>query len=383
MKRSLGSQEDVVAGREAAEGGGGRNFLSIPDTKTPWYILSMDFSDGYNHWLEMPNGRKQRVVCMAEPELKGWDPDNCPICEYMLGRYNEARDVRAQGEGKQADEIKGDTNEMRAKFEAHFIAVRGQRVLIKTAQGKKAWGSDFDMEDDESKVEVGVLSLSQAQFLGLTDMIEDENIAFIKSGDDLCNRVVWTEKIKQGRRRFKEVRWSASKIKSDPPEVEVPEELSVGDDFEPDEELMSKVYSFIVGEDAEDIADDEEVEVEGDSEDEPDDAYLDDVEEDEDEEKPSDEPAEEEDFEDDIPWEEEETPKAKKTDRKSGKTKTHAKVSGSKSRKAGATEKSTGKAQPRSRSAGKSSARTAQPKSRPKASSSKSKGKTKSGKTTL
>lgn len=42
MKRSLGSQEDVIAGREAAEGTGARNFLSIPDKKTPWFILSMD-----------------------------------------------------------------------------------------------------------------------------------------------------------------------------------------------------------------------------------------------------------------------------------------------------------------------------------------------------
>lgn len=42
MKRSLGIQEDVVAGRDAAEGQSTRNFLSIPEKKTPWYLMSMD-----------------------------------------------------------------------------------------------------------------------------------------------------------------------------------------------------------------------------------------------------------------------------------------------------------------------------------------------------
>lgn len=398
MKRSLGRQEDVAAGREATEGIGARNFLSIPDKKTPWYLLSLSYTEGFGHWVELPNGRKQRVICAGDPETSGgFAPDDCPICDYMLGRYQEAKKLRSVGKEKTADKLKDSTNEMRANYEAHFIAVRGVRVLQKTKEGKKIWTADFDISDEESEVEIGVLSLSHAQYVGLTDMIEDEDKPYIKSGDDLCNRVVWTEKVKQGKRRFKEVRWAASKTKSDSPDIEIPEDLTVDEDFEFDEELLNKVYGFITGESSEDFDDDEEVEVDEDSEEEPDDDYLEDVEEEEEEEEDEseDESEEEDDFEDDLPYEEdekEEPQKTKKSGRKGGKATSHTKAS-SKSKSAGKSKTRTGSARKGSAGSGKSRTGATRFKSGPgtktksrsgkKTSSSKSTGKTKSGKTRL
>jgi len=403
MRRTLGSQEDVVAGREAAEGISSRNFLSIPDKKNPWYIISMEFSDGFAHWIELPNGRKQRVICAGDPEVSGgFAPDECSICAYMLGCYQEAKKLRSSGKVKAADKLKDATNDMRANYEAHFIAVRGVRVMQKKANGQKVWIADFDVSDEESEVEIGILSLSHAQYVGFTDMIEDDDKPYIKSGDDLCNRVIWTEKVQQGKRRYKEVKWSASKVKSDPPDVEIPEDLEVDEDFEFDEELLDKVYGFITGETSEDFAEDEEVDVEEDSEEEPDDDYLEDVEEDEAEEEAEEEESEEEesepeeeaetedDFEDDLPWkDEEETPKAKSTGKKRGKDASRTKASKAKStgrsgtrpgssRKASAGAKKSSSSKSRT----KSGART-KDKSGSKAKAHSSKGKTKSGKTRL
>ena len=41
MPKSLGDREDVQASREATDGRAGRNYVKIPDGKTPWYLMSI------------------------------------------------------------------------------------------------------------------------------------------------------------------------------------------------------------------------------------------------------------------------------------------------------------------------------------------------------
>ena len=174
-------------------------------------------------------------------------------------------------------------------------------------------------DDDDEKIEVGLLSLSQAQFENLTNMIDDPEYPYIKSGDDLCNRVLWTQKKKSGKKKYPEVKWSVDKKATPKPEIEFPEELedmksifkiseedfkkawddynsSVSGEVKKRNEERIKKSKEVEDEDEEDSLDEEYFDEDSDD-DLPADDFLDD--EDEDDGKDS-----EDDFEDDLPWEE-------------------------------------------------------------------------------
>ena len=260
--RSLGSQDDVAASRKAAEQSDGTSYLKIPDKRTPWYLLSLDFVDGFTHFYEGANGRVSTVSCGGGEDGKGFAVDECPLCALMLERYQRAKQL---GEKKGAA-IKKSANDIRASYQAKFVAIRGD-ALVNEVDGRRVYTPTFviDDDDEESTVAIGVLSLSQAQFTGLTDMIEDEDIPWIKSGDDLGNRVIWTTKRKKNKKsRYKEVFWSAAKKRSDTPEAEIPEDIDFDKEFVIDEEALNKAYEIITGKRSNKVADDEEVEVEGD-----------------------------------------------------------------------------------------------------------------------
>lgn len=319
--KSLSRQEDVQATSKAMEQAPSW-FLGIPDKKTPWYFISLDYADGYVHWYDV-GGNSRRVVCAGGLEGKGFATEECPICAYVLELYQEAKRLKEEGDEARSKQIKDRANRLHAKAEVQLKAIRGQRTLLKTKTGKE-WIADWDMEDEESTAGVGVISLSESQWSGLTGMIKGEETQFIQEGDDLGKRILWTNKERRKGRtggRYSAVVWSADEEETDMPDVEIPAELvelNLEENFTIDGEEIEKVYELLSGQQIEEPAEDEEVELEEDSEEEPANADLDDLPEDEDEEveeEAEEEESEEDDFEDDIPGEEEEeeeTPPSKK-----------------------------------------------------------------------
>jgi len=272
-------------------------FLNIPDAKTPWYLLSLDYADGYVHWYDV-GGNGRRIVCAGGLEGKGFATNECPICAYVLDLYQEAKRLEEEGDSAKAKALKDRANRLHAKPEVQFKAIRGQRTLLKTKTGKE-WVADFDMGEEDSTAGVGIISMSESQFSGLTGMINGDGTDFIKNGDDLGKRVLWTakEKRKGKTSSYSAVVWSADATESDMPEVDIPKELlemDLAESFVIETEEIEKVFSLISGQEVETPAADDAVAMETNSEKEPDDADLDDLAEDED-------PAADDDFEDDLP----------------------------------------------------------------------------------
>jgi hypothetical protein len=328
--KSLSSQEDIQSTRKAMESAP-QWFLGIPDKKTPWYFLSLDYADGYVHWYDVGSGPR-RIVCVGGLEGKGFAVNDCPICGYVRELYQESKRLKEEeGDEAKSKQLKDRANRLHARPEVQFKAIRGQRTLMKTKAGKE-WIADWDTEDEDSTVGVGIISLSESQFDGLTGLIEGENTPFIENGDGLGTRVLWSSKEKRKGRsggKYSAVVWDADEDESEMPELEVEKELlelDLTDNFKTDEEEIETVYSALSGQELEEPEEDEEVELDEDSEEEPDDADLDDLDEDEDpdseEEETEEEEAEEEtaEFVDDDP--DDLPPKAKKKGKSTTTTRT-------------------------------------------------------------
>lgn len=310
--KSLSRAEDVKSSKKAIEREES-HFLKIPDAKTPWYLQSLDYADGFVHWYEV-GGTRRRVVCAGGIEGKGFAADDCPICALVLEMYQEAKEWDNEGNEAKAKKIKQAANDLHAKAEFQFKAIRGNRLLIKTKTGKE-WVADWDADDEDSNAEAGVLGMSEAQFRGLTEMIGGEATPFIESGDDLGNRVLWSAKEKRKGKtggKYSAVVWTADEDPSELPEFEIPEaveEMDLEESFEIDLEEIDKVVALTTGAESEEVDEDESVEMEDadestDEEDEPDDSDLDDIE--DDDEVYEGEGEESEEFEDDLPYEAEE-----------------------------------------------------------------------------
>ena len=330
MAKSLRRDEDRQKSKAALEGGQSKNFLKIPEKKTPWYFLSLDYQDGHIHWADTGNGTTV-VACAGDLEDNGFAPEKCPLCKLALEYYNEGKRLRKKGKIKEADELKNMGNQVRAKYQANFVAIRGERIPQKTRDGKKKYVADFDLnsKDEESSVAVGIMSLSGAQFNKLDALTDDDGVPQVKSGDDLGNRVIWTRKEK-GSGRYKEVYISADEHESDPPDVEWSwEDYDITSDFEVDEDKLHKAYEFMSGQAIEDEEGDEVEEEEDDEveEEDVDDDFLDDVEEEE-EEEGDDDDVTPENFEDDDPYDEPEPPKKKPVKKTKPSTGTKKKRSG-------------------------------------------------------
>lgn len=319
--KSLGREEDVQSTAKAMEQAPSY-FISIPDKKTPWYFINLDYADGFVHWYDV-GGQARRVVCSGGLEGKGFATDTCPICAYVLELYQEAKRLKEEGEEAKSKQVKSRANDLHANAEVQFKAIRGQRTLLKTKTGKE-WIADWDVEDEDSTVDVGIISLSEAQFLGLKGLIKGEDTQFIQLGDDLNKRVLWTSKERRkgkSGRKYSAVVWDADEAESDMPEMEVDQELldmDLRENFVIDEEEVEKVYALVSGQEIEEVAEDEEVALEDDSEEVPENADLDDLPEDGDPE----EVVTEEEFKDDLPYPapEEEKQETEPTPPKTGKT---------------------------------------------------------------
>lgn len=344
--KSLGNREDIKTSREAVSDQSGQSFLKIPDKKTPFYLLDLEYRDGFAHWVELPNGRKMRVVCSGDLEKGGFDPENCLMCDYVMNMYKDAKVLRDEGDEGKADKLKKRANDMRGKYEAHMLAVRGEREIVREG-GKKKVVANFDTDDADADVEVGILGLSHSQFEKLSGLIDDEDVPHVKEGADLGNRVIWSKKEKKAGKgkgqTFTEVSWTADSKKTPKPELEYDsesDELNIEADFDVNLAEVKKVYAQLTGGEVEDdedvdfeeesgdvdddfLDDDDDVEESDDDVEEldDDDDLLDDVDEDGDEIM---------EFVDDIPFEEEEEEEIppKKTPKKSADKK---RTSGTKS----------------------------------------------------
>ena len=86
---SLAKREDV---QKTVEHGSNRfgNVLKVKTGKTPLFFLSLDYTEGFVHWVTLPNGSREKVVCAGGPEAKGRAPDKCPLCAYVDGLFKRA-----------------------------------------------------------------------------------------------------------------------------------------------------------------------------------------------------------------------------------------------------------------------------------------------------
>lgn len=312
--KSLGNQEDMEA-TAAAVSLGSNLFLRIPDEKTPWKLLNTGYTDGFAHWVDLEGGRATRIPCQGGPKGEGWAVDVCPLCKLALGQYEEAR---AEENEKAAERIKAYGNRIRAKHEVWLYAVRGIRVLTRTAKGKQ-WDAEFDL--DEERVQVGILRLTHPQYMKIKAIPGSEDHPEIKDGTDLAARILWTTKDESQRGKYKEVFFTVDKRPTEldidvPKDIEDQVQEAFDGAFAVSDEEMEKVMEAI-GEGPK-TEDGEEVELEDDDEgvskrkrrgkvEEPDDDYLDDVAEEDEEETPkrraAKKPEEEDDFQDDDPEE--------------------------------------------------------------------------------
>jgi hypothetical protein len=325
--KSLENEQDVQSTREAMEQPTSWFLGKIPDQKTPWYFINLKYADGWVHWYDAGGGNR-RAVCAGGLAKKGWAPDECPVCAYVLELYQEAKRLAEEGDEAKAKQLKERGNRLHAGAEVQFKIIRGQRTLLKTKAGKE-WIADWDTEDDDSTVDIGIISFTSAQWEGLMSMVKGEETPFIEHSRDLGKRILWTSKERRkgkGGTKYSAVVWSADEEESETPDIEIPQELleiDLSENFVVDMDEIHKVAALISGQEVEEIEEDEEVELEEDSEQEPTDADLDDLDEDEDydeDEASGEEKGEEEeevvvdddDFEDDIPYEEEEPKPSKK-----------------------------------------------------------------------
>ena len=267
-------------------------FLSIPEASTPWYMLCDTYQSGYVHWYDI-GGQARRVACGGnhvsvdgEQEKRtrtrgGLFPNECPICAHVLALYHEAKRLRDAGSVVKADRLKNAANRLRAKYEAQFKAIRGQRVLVKDRAGKKYWTADWDTSGDDSDVQPGILSMSGPQFHGYVGLIRGETTPFIETSSDLVKRVFWSQKERRkGSKggKYSAVVWTADEEPSEIPAVEVPDELmriNLDEAFVPDIDALEKVVAALSNMPVGEVHADEAVEMERDSESDVDDEFLD------------------------------------------------------------------------------------------------------------
>ena len=256
----------------------GSNLLRIPEGKTPIYILNSEYADGYAHWVKVKGGGvSPRVVCAGGIAKKGWDPDECPLCAIVASLYRKAKSIEAKrGETEEVKALRKTAGNIRAKYEAHFLAVKGELVKVKVKGGKSKKVPDF--EDGQ----VGVLSFTRQQFEDFIALRKSAHFPFMKNGEDLTNRILILDKAKRGKSTYATTDFIPAKRTSDPPEVEYDEdedEFNLEEAFEVDEIDLDKAADLFQkgGKEPEDDDVDEDVDFEEDDDDEDvDDDFLDD-----------------------------------------------------------------------------------------------------------
>src|SRR4030042_350804 len=86
----LDKEKDIAHSEESLSEPGQSKNLKIPDGKTPVYILSPDYADGYVHWLSLPDGSALRVLSGGGLEGKGFAPPECALCKKTVATSTAA-----------------------------------------------------------------------------------------------------------------------------------------------------------------------------------------------------------------------------------------------------------------------------------------------------
>lgn len=273
MGKSLTNEEDVAQSQQMAEGqGGGSNFLKIPEKRTPFYILTPDYVDGWVHWVTIGKGQRHKVVCGGGPEGHGMDTQNCAICDRTMSLYKEAKELRenpkAGNDAKtRAGVLKEMASAMKAKYECHLIVAQGIALQKKVTKGGKTtyeYEADFPSGegDGEESMKVGILSLTNSQMLELMNLVGNSKYPFMKSGKDRLNRVIWSVRGKNESGNAK-VFWVPESTQSDAPaDEEAWKEIDTSKDFDIDTANIEKTYALLTGEGAEEEEDEGDVKLE-------------------------------------------------------------------------------------------------------------------------
>jgi len=271
MARDLDRADDVQESLDSMETQG--NILRIPEGRTPVYILNSEYADGYAHWVKAKGGGvSPRVVCAGGVEGKGWVPEECPICALVAALYKKAKSIEAKhGETDEVKTLRKSASNIRAKYEAHFLAVKGELVKERVKGGKK-------MVPDFEDGQVGILSLTRQQFEDFVYLRKSDKLPFMKDGEDLTNRIIVLDKRKRGKSTYATTEFIPSKRTSDPPDLEYDEEeFDLEEDFEVDEDDLENAadLSRKSKDDDDDDFEDDDVDFEDDDDDD-DDAAIDD-----------------------------------------------------------------------------------------------------------
>jgi hypothetical protein len=250
MAKSLTDEDDIQGSLDgsANQEGGGKN-LKIPEGKTPIHILSEDYADGYIHWAKLPDGSLKRLACLGGLEGHGWVPDTCPLCGVVAQLYKQAKSLeKEEGETAEVKKLRKKAFDLRAKYEAHFLAAVGELVREKDAKtGNKIFVPEFDQG------KVGILSMTRQQYENFTALRNSESFEFMKGPEDLINRVIILDKAKRDGSAFATIEFIPSKRQSESPKIEYEaDDFDLEEDFELDEDTCNEVVELIGSFDEED-----------------------------------------------------------------------------------------------------------------------------------
>lgn len=239
--KSLSNDADVQQSQEMIEGGNfDSQILKIKeDVPTAIYLLNKGaYVDGYVHWATV-DGNRARIPCMGGDEGKGFAPRDCDLCQLALDYYQEAKNTN---DPKEADRLKQLGNDIRAKYEAQFLAVKGE-MAIDVANQKRVpfYGGNLG--------EVGILSLTKAQFEALMGCLDQQKYPFMKSKKDLVNRTLIFEKTKVDNNRYATTFIKPYETAHDVPQVEYnPEDFDFESAFKVDAKLTEQTIRALNGE---------------------------------------------------------------------------------------------------------------------------------------
>jgi hypothetical protein len=241
MPKNLLSEEDVQSTIDSMGGSTSKVFKFDENKHTPVFLMCSRYQSGHVHYVELPGGGCQRIVCASEK----FDPTSCKLDGICLENYREAKRLESDGDPVAGKRLRDATNKMRRVFAAEFIAVKGEMITTKDSKtGKKTEVADF--EDGE----VGILSLSEAQFQDFTGLVNSAEYPYMKSFADLFNRAIIVDKRKREKAGKKALypttKFIPSANTSPKPKIEYNEdEFNLDSDFEVDLEKIESVMTLL------------------------------------------------------------------------------------------------------------------------------------------
>jgi len=236
---NLNNDSDVKNTR--SQGEGNSSFLKLEEGHNFILILEPEYSEGYTHWVTA-GGEAYKRTCSGGLEYRGWDPDNCPLCALALEQYELKKEAKENGDKKLAEEYNEKGNDLRSGYFAYFKAVKFGVIT----ERKKLKGKDKTVKvsvPDFEEIKVGKLRLTYSQINKLFELVGDDECEEISEGQDLLEYVVDFVKLKEGNKRYAEVK--QVKIFGET------EEIEIGETELPD---VSNIKDFPEEEDLEDIA---------------------------------------------------------------------------------------------------------------------------------